>query len=189
MRLTQPLCLILFASLPLSSGIWASPAPNTEETSTPTSDCSAFESFLSSGSFTLSYTASLGSECVTIATQLDFGSGNIIEEIAEDGTVLDSYTYQITASGGQCALASAAGTCGVQLLAFNSDNSALTLTADEGEATLTPVPVQQNTDNWGIWQSYVILDTGSGNNYLAGGLNPDNIHPAFAGSDRRGVIR
>ena len=175
------LCLVFLASFQLSSTGWAAHAVNIEETSTPPVDCSAFESFLSSGAFTLSYTASLGSECVTIATQLDFGPDYTIEEVAEDGAVLDSYTYQITDFEGQCALASAAGTCGVQLLEFNSDNSALTLTADEGEATLTPV--QQNTDNWGIWQSYIILDAGSGNNYLAGGLNPDNVHPAFAGSD------
>lgn len=152
-----------------------------EEASTPPLDCSNFETFLSSGEFTLDYSTSLGTECVTISTTLDFGAGQTITEIADDGTVLDSYAYEITESEGQCALASATENCGAQLIAFNGDNTALTLTANGGTATLTPVA--QNTNDWGIWQSYVILDAGLGNNYRAGGLNPDAVHPSFAGAD------
>ncbi|MDA9864539.1 hypothetical protein N9C70_05670, partial [Flavobacteriales bacterium] len=152
-----------------------------EEASTPPLDCSDFETFLSSGEFTLSYTATLGTECVTISTQLNFGADYTLEEVASDGTVLNGYTYAITAIDDQCALASAEDDCGVQLLAFNGDNSALTLTADGGEATLTPVP--ENTDDWGIWQSYVILNDGVNDIYMAGGLNPDAIHPSFEGAD------
>jgi uncharacterized protein (TIGR02145 family) len=152
-----------------------------EEASTPPLDCSYFETFLSSGEFTLSYTATLGTECVTISTQLNFGADYTLEEVASDGTVLNGYTYAITAIDDQCALASAEDDCGVQLLAFNGDNTALTLTANGGTATLTPVA--QNTNDWGIWQSYVILDAGLGNNYRAGGLNPDAVHPSFAGAD------
>jgi len=149
--------------------------------STPPADCSAFEAFLSTVEFTLDYSASLGAECVTISTTLDFGAGQTITEIGDDGTVLDSYAYEITESEGQCALASATENCGAQLIAFNGDNTALTLTADGGTATLTPVA--QNTNDWGIWQSYVTLDAGLGNNYRAGGLNPDAVHPSFAGAD------
>ena len=152
-----------------------------EEASTPPLDCSDFETFLSSGEFTLSYTATLGTECVTISTQLNFGADYTLEEVASDGTVLNGYTYAITAVDDQCALASAEDDCGVQLLAFNGDNSALTLTADGGEATLTPVP--ENTDDWGIWQSYVILNDGVNDIYMAGGLNPDATHPSFEGAD------
>ena len=179
----QPLrtfCLVIVSFLSfVALGVVTPTASST--LSTPPADCSAFEAFLSTGEFTLDYSASLGAECVTISTTLDFGAGQTITEIADDGTVLDSYAYEITESEGQCALASATENCGAQLIAFNGDNTALTLTANGGTATLTPVA--QNTNDWGIWQSYVILDAGLGNNYRAGGLNPDAVHPSFAGAD------
>ena len=173
-------CLVIVSFLSFVAFGFVTPtAANT--LSSPPADCSAFEAFLSTGEFTLDYSASLGTECVTISTTLDFGAGQTITEIADDGTVLDSYAYEITESEGQCALASATENCGAQLIAFNGDNTALTLTAGGGTTTLTPVA--QNTNDWGIWQSYVILDAGLGNNYRAGGLNPDAVHPSFAGAD------
>ena len=50
-----------------------------------------------------------------------------------------------------------------------------------GFAACFLLPVQSQAA-WGIFQSYVILDSGSGDQYLAGGLNADGA-TAFAGTD------
>ena len=36
--------------------------------------------------------------------------------------------------------------------------------------------------DWGIYQSYVILDSGSGNSFWAGGENADGVHPSIDGA-------
>jgi len=50
-----------------------------------------------------------------------------------------------------------------------------------GFATCFLLPIQSQAA-WDIFQSYVIIDSGSGNQYLAGGINADGAS-AFAGTD------
>ncbi|MCH1575759.1 MAG: hypothetical protein L7S67_05755, partial [Flavobacteriales bacterium] len=162
--------------------LFASPALNSASVEPPaTADCSSFVSFLENEEMLLSYTASLGESCVTIETTLFFDDAGMATEKDADGNALWDFGYQVMESSGQCVLASTGSGCGVQVLSFNNDNTALTLTADGEDASLTPVA--ENTDNWGIFQTYAILNEGSSDAYYAGGANPDNIHPAFGGVD------
>lgn len=101
-------------------------------------DCSPILEFLDDEVMALSHTASFGASCVTIETLVHFGDDGVAEELAPDGTVIGSFSYTVMEVDGQCALASTASTCEVQLLSFNEDETAMTMSLNGAEATLTP---------------------------------------------------
>lgn len=104
----------------------------------PPVDCSALASFLEDEVMALSHTASFGASCVTIETLVQFNSDGTAQELDADGNILASFSYLVTEVEGQCALASTVSDCEVQLLSFNGDESAMIMTLDGAEATLTP---------------------------------------------------
>ena len=173
-----PLCLLMLLS---SAALFANPMFENDAVERVPLDCTSFSDFISDEVMTLSYTASLGEACVTIESTLFFDASGTASEWDSEGNVLSSFSYEVADLNGQCVLSSPVGSCGAQILAFNNDNSALTLTADGEDASLTPVA--ESTDDWNIWQSYVILNSGLDNVYMAGGLNPDAVHPSFDGAD------
>ena len=83
----------------------------------------------------LSYTAALGESCVTIETTLFFDDAGLATEMDANGNALGDFGYQVIESSGQCVLASTESGCGAQVLSFNSDNSALTLTSGGEDAS------------------------------------------------------
>ena len=130
----------LFLSLIFSAGSFASSpvvALSPVEPPVPV-DCSSIIEFLDDEVMALSHTASFGESCVTIETLVHFGSDGMAEELDAEGNVLGSFAYTVTEVGGQCALASAVSDCEVQLLSFNGDESAMIMSLNGADATLTP---------------------------------------------------
>ena len=101
-------------------------------------DCTPIAEFLEDEVMALTHTAIFGSSCVTIETLVHFGDDGVAEELAPDGTVIGSFSYTVMEVDGQCALASTASDCEVQLLSFTGDESAMTMSLNGAEATLTP---------------------------------------------------
>jgi len=101
-------------------------------------DCSSIADFLEDEVMALSYTASFGESCVTIETLVHFGTDGLAEELDLGGNVIASFPYTVMEVDGQCALASTTSGCEVQLLSFNGDQSAMLMSYDGEEATLTP---------------------------------------------------
>lgn len=101
-------------------------------------DCSSIIDFLDDEVMALSHTASFGETCVTIETLVHFGTDGMAEELDLEGNVLGTFAYTVTEVDGQCALASTASDCEVQLLSFNGDESAMVMSLNGAEATLTP---------------------------------------------------
>lgn len=126
------LCLStgLFASIPVGAVLPVEPPVPV--------DCSSIIDFLDDEVMTLSHTASFGETCVTIETLVHFGTDGVAEELDHEGNVLGTFAYTVTEVDGQCALASTASDCEVQLLSFNGDESAMIMSLNGAEATLTP---------------------------------------------------
>ena len=101
-------------------------------------DCSSIIDFLDDEVMALSHTASFGETCVTIETLVHFGTDGMAEELDPEGNVLGTFAYTVTEVDGQCALASTASDCEVQLLSFDGDESAMIMSLNGAEATLTP---------------------------------------------------
>ena len=158
--MSKSICLLM---LLCSASVFANPTFENDAVERPPLDCSPFSDFISNEVMTLSYTASLGESCVTIESTLFFDASGTASEWDAEGNVLSSFSYEVADLNGQCVLSSPVGSCGAQILAFNNDNSALTLTADGEDASLTPVI--ENTDDWGIFQTYAILNDGSSDAY------------------------
>ena len=118
---------------------FANPAFSSAVEPPSTADCSSFINFLENEEMLLSYTAALGESCVTIETTLFFDDAGLATEMDANGNALGDFGYQVIESSGQCVLASTESGCGAQVLSFNSDNSALTLTSGGEDASLTPV--------------------------------------------------
>ena len=126
--------LALLLACPLVSfGASVVPSPNP-----PVPDCTPLIEFLEDEVMALSHTASFGASCVTIETLVQFNSDGTAQELDADGNILASFSYLVTEVDGQCALASTVSDCEVQLLSFNGDASAMIMTLDGAEATLTP---------------------------------------------------
>ena len=125
--------MLLFVSVLYFSVICAASA-----STPPVPDCSPLVEFLEDELMALTHTASFGSSCVTIETLVHFGNDGLAEELAPDGSVIGSFSYTIMDVDGQCALTSAVSDCEVQLLSFNEDESAMIMTLNGAEATLTP---------------------------------------------------
>ena len=120
----------------------------TASSSLPVTDpCDAISDYLTPAHVTLSYEAAFGESCIEISTTLDFGTDGFINELDEEGTVLATYEYSIAASGAQCLLSSAQGSCNAQVLEFNGDMSAISMTHDGETATLTTLAVTGCTDS------------------------------------------
>lgn len=126
--------LALSFSLVSFAGI--GPVPEDPETSNP--DCSSLSSFLVDELMALSYTASFGESCVTIETLVHFGLDGTASELDAEGNTIGTFAYEVTTDEGQCVLASTASDCAVQLLSFNDDESAMIMSLEGEDATLTP---------------------------------------------------
>ena len=120
----------LFASSPLSV----------------TDPCDGISDYLTPANVALSYEAAFGESCIAISTTLAFGMDGFIDELDEDGTVLATYEYSIDASGGQCLMSSTQGSCNAQVLEFNGDMSAISMTHDGETATLTTLATDWYAD-------------------------------------------
>lgn len=129
-----------FLSLCWAHVLFASASVGNEWPAEPTVpvDCSAISTFLEGEVMVLSHSASFGETCVTIETLVHFGSDGMAEELDPDGQTLGTFGYTIMEVEGQCALASTASDCEVQLLALNGDESAMTMSLNGAEANLTP---------------------------------------------------
>ena len=132
-QLSMRFLALLLACPLVSSGTPAVPSPNP-----PVPDCTPLIEFLEDEVMALSHTASFGASCVTIETLVQFNSDGTAQELDADGNILASFSYLVTEVDGQCALASTVSDCEVQLLSFNGDESAMIMTLDGAEATLTP---------------------------------------------------
>ena len=136
MFLKQPFLASLALSFSLVSLAGIAPAMEDPETSSP--DCSSLSNFLEDELMALSYTASFGESCVTIETLVHFGLDGTASELDADGNTLGTFAYEVTTEEGQCVLASTASDCAVQLLSFNDDESAMIMSLEGQDATLTP---------------------------------------------------
>ena len=112
-----------------------------------TDPCDGISDYLTTANVELSYEAAFGESCIEISTTLAFGTDGFINELDEDGTVLATYEYSIAASGAQCLLSSTQGSCNAQVLEFNGDMSAISMTHDGETATLTASAVMGCTDS------------------------------------------
>ena len=116
----------------------ASIGPVTENPEASNPDCSSLYSFLVDELMALSYTASFGESCVTIETLVHFGLDGTASELDAEGNTIGTFAYEVTTDEGQCVLASTASDCAVQLLSLNDDESAMIMSLDGEDATLTP---------------------------------------------------
>ena len=103
----------------------------------PLVDCSSMLDFLEEEVMALSHTAVFGGACVTIETLVYFGENGVAEELSPEGQVIGSFSYVVAEVDGQCALASAASDCEVQLLSLNEEGAVMTMSLNGVEATLT----------------------------------------------------
>ncbi len=141
-----------------SAAVFANPTLENEAMERPVVDCGLFTDFIADEVMTLSYTASFGDACVTIESTLFFDAAGTASEWDAEGNVLSTFSYEVSDLNGQCLLTSPVASCGAQILAFNNDNSALTLTADGEEASLTPVAGDVTNQNTSV--QYATIQAG-----------------------------
>ena len=173
-------CLLIFAlTVTVAPLFGAAPAVNPDST-----DCAAVAEFMVGNVLTMEYSVTQDDGyCLQVQTFLYFDEDGTASEILSDGTVLSSFAYVLTPSGGQCILSSGTSDCDEQTLVL--DGAVVNMTHDGMTATLSASEVEYGCTDpaYAEYDAGVTVDDGSCVTLL-GCLWPDacNYNP-LAGAD------